>query len=128
MKLYTIIINSRYFAITSNNIEEQNTDYLDSLIDSISHEAGNRDQEYQKCLNQVQDTTSLVTKTLWLCRTRWEETFQGKDMEKLVKLIEAPQQTAKDECALWNNTLQVLMDYFKGFLNCLERKWSFIPF
>ena len=128
VKLCTTIINGRYFSVTSNDIEEQSMDYLDSLIESAIYSAENRDQEYQRSLNQVQDNTLLVTKTPWLRRTRWEETFQGKDMEKLLKLAEPPEQGALDERALWDSTSRVIMNCFKGFLNCLERRWSLIPF
>jgi hypothetical protein len=49
-------------------------------------------------------------------------------MEKLLKLMEPPEQKADDERALWDATYEVLFDCFKGFLDCLERRWSLIPF
>ena len=101
---------------------------MDSLIQSEINQAEDRDQEYQRTLNQVHDGTTLITKTPWLRRTRWEEIFKDKDMEKLLKLAEPPEQGADNERALWDSTSRVIINCFRGFLDCLERRWSLIPF
>ena len=53
-------------------------------------EAEDEEKVHNTTLNCVRDFQSLVAKTPWLCHTRWEERFVGKDMSILVKLTEGP--------------------------------------
>ena len=84
------------------------------MIDSIIDEAEERDTKHYASLNQVQDNILLVTKTPWLRRTGWEETFKGKDMLELSKLTNALEQRAYDERNLWESVSRVIHQCFKG--------------
>ncbi len=114
--------------MTAEIDEIMTTDYLNTLINDKISEADERDKQHLITLNQVRDSQSLVTKTPWLRRTRWGDTFAGKDMSTLVKLTEAPGIDNHQERRIWNATARVIQNCFKGVIDCQERGWTLIPF
>jgi hypothetical protein len=109
-------------------VENNERNWSMTLIDGVVEEAEEKDQKFERTLHEVQDNISLVTKTPWLRRTKWEEIFHGKDMKELVKLTKSPNYQDYQERKLWDSISRVLHDCFKGFLDCIQRGWSLIPF
>src|SRR5216117_716035 len=125
MKIRT---NGRYFIINSENEGIRESESLDTIFNATISEADERDKTHQKTLNEVRESQSLVTKTPWLRRTHWEETFVGKDMATLVKLTNAPGIHDHQERSVWQATAGLIERCFKGILDCQERGWTLIPF
>ena len=65
---------------------------LENLITAAVNSATELDEDRKRSLNIIKDSTSLVTKSPWLRRTRWEEMFTGKDMKVLNQLALSPGQ------------------------------------
>jgi hypothetical protein len=59
---------------------------LENLITAAINGATDQDEDHQRSLNIIKDSTSLVTKSPWLRRIRWEDMFGGKDMKALNQL------------------------------------------
>ncbi|TMC16025.1 MAG: hypothetical protein E6J34_20590 [Chloroflexi bacterium] len=72
--------------------------------------------------------SELVTLTPWLRRTRWHKTFAGRDMERLVKLMEKPDVNDHVMFELWRNVALVLKSCYKGVQNLEDRGWYEIPY
>src|SRR5438552_18985669 len=69
---------TNYFPVTLPSTIDPTT--LQSLIDGLVQDARNRDEEHERMLDQVHES-SLVTLTPWLRRTGWVRTFMGKNMK-----------------------------------------------
>jgi hypothetical protein len=82
------VANCRYFPVVVASREPSLP--LASLINATIREAVQRDEQHQRTLNIIRDSKSLVTKTPWLRRTRWEEMFSGQDMGVLNQLTHSP--------------------------------------
>ena len=83
--------NIRLFIVEENESRDaSNVQWLDVLWNAKVLEAEDEEKVYNTTLNRVRDSQSLVAKTPWLCHTRWEERFVGKDMSILVKLTQGP--------------------------------------
>jgi hypothetical protein len=63
---------------------------IENLIKAAINGATDQDEDHQRSLKIIKDSTSLVSKSLWLRRTRWEEIFSGKDMKTLNQLALSP--------------------------------------
>src|ERR1700737_3253260 len=101
---------------------------LENLINAAIDEASQRDDDHQRTLNIIKDSKSLVTKTLWLRRTRGEEMFCGKDMDMLNQLAHSPDLRDGDMQRIWSSVDRVMRGCFKGVLDCHARGWELVLF
>jgi hypothetical protein len=101
---------------------------LQNLINAAIDEATQRDDDHQRALNIIRDSKSLVTKTPWLRRTRWEEMFAGKDMHLLNQLSHSPDLRDGKLHQIWSSVDRVLRVCFKGVLDCHARGWELVLF
>ena len=90
--------------------------------------AKEKDSEYQREINTVQDNTSLVTKTPWLRYNRWDKKFAGQDMKELHKLTDPPFATETKEKLISDTVGRILGACWEGYHDCLTREWDLIPF
>ena len=102
--------------------------FIEQLILSKIEELETKEEEHRYNINEVQDTTSLVTLTPWLRRTKWPERFKGKDMKTLHDLTKRPKAEEAAEVHIWNAVDRVLRKCWSGLEDCLERGWELIPF
>src|SRR6202022_4896032 len=116
--------NGRFFPETIATPEPSAP--LDNLISAAIDEATQRDDDHQRALNTIKDSKSLVTKTPWLRRTRWEEMFAGKDMDKLNQLAHSPDLRDGDMQRIWSSVDRVMCGCFKGVLDCHSRGWEVV--
>jgi hypothetical protein len=114
--------NCRYFPVMAASHEPSLP--LASLINATISEVSQRDEQHQQTLNIIRDSTSLVTKTPWLCRTRWEEMFSGQDMSVLNQLTHSPDRNDHNMQSIWTSVDRVIRECFAGVLDCLPS----IPF
>src|SRR2546423_5379554 len=101
---------------------------MEQLLESLLHDAKNRDDVHQQAINEVQDTTSLVTKTPWLRYNRWEKKFAGQDMKELHALTDLPKVTAIEESIIFTTVDKVLHACWEGYHDCVNREWDLLPF
>ena len=101
---------------------------LDNLINGIINEASQQDEQYQKTLNIIRDSKSLVTKTPWLRRTKWEQMFSGQDMCVLNQLTHPPDINDHNMQSIWTSVDRVLRACFAGVLDCHTRGWELVLF
>ena len=90
--------------------------------------AKDRDEEYQRAINNVQDNTSLVTKTPWLRYNRWDKKFAGQDIKELHTLTDLPSATTIEETVIFNTVTKILGACWEGYHDCLKREWDLLPF
>ena len=90
--------------------------------------AKDRDEEYQRAINNVQDNTSLVTKTPWLRYNRWDKKFVGQDMKELHTLTDLLSATTIEETVISNTVTKILGVCWEGYHDCLKREWDLLPF
>jgi hypothetical protein len=125
-KLIVMYANSRFFPVTIATPEPSAP--LENLINAAIDEASERDYEYQRTLNIIKDSKSLVTKTPWLRRTRWEEMFAGKDMNMLNQLAHSPDPRDTELQQIWSSVDRVVRACFRGVLDCHARGWELVLF
>jgi hypothetical protein len=101
---------------------------LENFINAAINAAVQREDDYQQTLNIIKDSKSLVTKTPWLRRTRWEEMFAGKDMNVLNKLGHSPDMRDGDMQQIWSSVDRVIRECFRGVLDCHARGWELVLF
>jgi hypothetical protein len=101
---------------------------LENLINAAISAAVQREDEHQRTLNIIRDSKSLVTKTPWLRRTRWEEMFAGKDMNTLNQLAHSPDLRDGDMQQIWSSVDRVMRRCFSGVLDCHARGWELVLF
>src|SRR6202022_987198 len=118
--------NGRFFPETIATPEPSAP--LDNLISAAIDEATQRDDDHQRALNTIKDSKSLVTKTPWLRRTRWEEMCAGKDMNKLNQLAHSPDVRDGDMQQIWSSVDRVIRGCFRGVLDCHARGWELVLF
>ena len=118
--------DSRFFPVTIPTPEPSAP--LENLINAAIDEATQRDDDHQRTLNVIRDSTSLVTKTPWLRRTRWEEMFNGKDMHVLNQLAHSPNPRDGDMYRIWCSVDRVVRACFSGVLDCHTRGWELVLF
>jgi hypothetical protein len=87
-----------------------------------------RDKEYKRTVNNVQDMTSLVTKTPWMRYTKWAERFACQDMKLLHDLTNLPKADDVDGTIISDVLSEVMRDCWDGYHDCLERGWQLLPF
>jgi hypothetical protein len=121
-----LMAEHRFFSVTL--VTPGPTLPLENLISAAIEEATNRDEDHQRTLNIIKDSMSLVTKTPWLRRTRWEEMFAGKDMNMLNQLAHSPDLRDGDMQLIWSSVDRVLRDCFRGVLDCHARGWELVLF
>jgi hypothetical protein len=107
--------------------ELQPATMIDHLVQSYIEQSEATDREYQRHINEVKDTTSLVTKTPWLRHTKWEERFVGQDMKVLHDLTNPPETRDYAGRHVWDTTGKILARCWDGFQNVLERGWELLP-
>jgi hypothetical protein len=119
----------RYFPVTVEpELSEPDPTLIQNLITSLLDSARTDDDNHQRELNNVPKNSELVTLTPWLRRTRWHQTFAGRDMEQLVKLMEKPDLNDHMMFGLWRNVALVLKSCYKGVQNLEDRGWYEIPY
>src|ERR1700737_5253644 len=114
----------RFFSVTVATPEP--TLPLENLITAAINAAVQREDDHHRTLNIIKDSKSLVTKTPWLRRTRWEEMFAGKDMDKLNQLAHSPDLRDGDMQRIWSSVDRVMCGCFKGVLDCHSRGWEVV--
>jgi len=97
------------------------------LIDGLLQDARNRDEEHERTLDQVYES-SLVTMTPWLRRTGWVKIFMGKDMKMLSNLALKPTAGEAALSRIWDATGRIVEDCYTGVKDCWDRGWTLIPF
>ncbi len=102
--------------------------FTDQLLKDLISVAKERDVEYQRKINTVQDNTSLVTKTLWLRYNRWDKKFAGQDMNALHKLTDLSLAMKIAETIISDAVARILGACWEGYHDCLAREWDLIPF
>ena len=113
--------NIRLFQVEENESRDaSNMQWLDELWNVKVLEAEDQEKVHNPTLHCIRDSQSLVVKTLWLCDTRWEEIFAGKDMSVLVKLTEGPGRHHHQERRVWDATAGVVRACFNGIVDCQE--------
>src|SRR5579859_1976785 len=90
--------------------ELQPVTIIDQLMLSCIEQSEAHDREYQHGINEVKDTTSLVTKTPWLWHTKWEERFMGCDMKVLHDMMNPPETRDYAARRMWDASLDILAD------------------
>src|SRR6202047_4575783 len=125
-KLVLINADSRFFPVTSASPEPSAP--LDHLITAAINTAVQWEDDHHRTLNIIKDSKSLVTKTPWLRRTRWEEMFAGKDMKMLNQLTHSPDIWDGDMQRIWSSVDRVMRRCFKGVLDCHARGWELVLF
>jgi hypothetical protein len=118
--------DGRFFPVTCSTPES--TLPLDSLIQATISEANQQDQQHQQTLNIIRDSKSLVTKTPWLRRTRWEEMFSGQDMGVLNQLTHSPDPNDHNMQYVWISVNRVIRACFAGVLDCHTCGWELVLF
>jgi hypothetical protein len=118
--------NCRYFCVSS--VSPEPSAPLENLINAAIDEATQRDDDHQQTLNIIKDSKSLVTKTPWLRRTRWEEMFAGKDMSVLNQLCHSPDPRDGELQQIWSSVDRVIRACFRGVLDCHARGWELVLF
>src|ERR1700737_2990499 len=118
--------NCRFFPVTIATPEPSAP--LDNLISAAIDEATQRDDDHQRALDIIRGSKSLVTKTPWLRRTRWEEMCAGKDMNKLNQLAHSPDVRDGDMQQIWSSVDRVIRGCFRGVLDCHARGWELVLF
>jgi len=98
---------------------------LESLINGLVQDARNRDEEHERILDQVHES-SLVTLTPWLRRTGWVRTFMGKNMKTLSDLALKPTAGEVNLLRIWNAVGRVIPSCFTGVKDCWDRGWALI--
>ena len=88
--------------------ELQPVTIIDQLMLSCIEQSEAHDREYQHGINEVKDTTSLVTKTPWLRHTKWEERFMGCDMKVLHDMTNPPETRDYAARRVWDTTGRIL--------------------
>ena len=101
---------------------------LENLITAAVNSATELDEDRKRSLNIIKDSTSLVTKSPWLRRTRWEEMFTGKDMKALNQLALSPGQRDTRELYIWSSVERILRECFSAVLDCHTRGWDLVLF
>ena len=121
-----LLADNRFFPVTIATPEP--TLPLEHLINAAITAATQREDDYQRTLNIIKDSKSLVTKTPWLRRTRWEEMFAGKDMNVLNQLAHSPDLRDGDMQQIWSSVDRVMRKCFRGVLDCHARGWELVLF
>jgi hypothetical protein len=91
-------------------------------------EAEQKDKEYQRTLDDVQDITSLVTKTPWQRYVKWAEMFLGRDMKELHALTDMPKSEDVMEQLIVGAVDGMVRDCWDGFHDCVRRGWKLLAF
>jgi hypothetical protein len=102
--------------------------FSEQLLLSYVDEAEQRDKDHQHSINNVQDSTSLVTKTPWLRYVKWMETFAGQNMKDLYDYTTLPFREDIDGTIIGDVVSEYLRDCWNGYHDCLERGWQLLPF
>src|ERR1700676_5464174 len=102
----------RFFSVTVATPEP--TLPLENLITAAINAAVQREDDHHRTLNIIKDSKSLVTKTPWLRRTRWEEMFAGKDMKMLNQLTHSPDPQDGELHQIWSSVDGVMRGCFRG--------------
>ena len=116
---------AKYFPVTEPS--ERPQAHIQTLIDGLIKDAADYDQEYERMMDQVQES-SIITLSPWLRRTGWTRTFRGKDMKKLSELMEKPATGEPSLLMIWNSIERVIQKSYDGVKDCWDRNWILIPF
>src|SRR5438045_775180 len=108
---------TNYFPVTL--LSTPDPTLLKSLIDGLVQDARDRDEEYERTLDQVYES-SLVTMTPWLRRTGWIKIFMGKDMKMLSNLALKPTAGEAALSRIWDATGRVVEDCYTGVKDCWD--------
>jgi hypothetical protein len=100
--------------------------YIGLIVDFLQ-QAHARNQRRYDNLDTVQPT-KLVSLTPWLRHTRWNETFQGKDMSTLCSLTLKPTEGEMGLPDVWQSVARIIEKSVAGVKDCFSRRWTMIPF
>ena len=96
---------------------------VDHLIVNLLKEQKERESEEEQGLLIMSEIQGKTDRTPWLNRTRWLETFAGKDMKRLSEAVRKPGTGEKDLERLCQEVEIMIRHCIMGVQDCRQRNW-----